>query len=72
MKNGNNKFGYLQIYGKYFSLIFQMIFLVVIGGFGGKYLDGLFNFEKPVFAVVLIIFAAILSLYLFFTTIFKK
>jgi len=72
VKNRDDKFGYLQSYAKYFSLVFQMIVLIVMGGFGGKALDNLLHFEKPVFAVILIILATVLSLFLFFRTILKK
>jgi hypothetical protein len=72
VKNRDDNFGYLQAYAKYFSLVFQMIVLIVMGGFGGRALDNLLHFQKPVCAVVLIILAAALSLYLFFRTILKK
>jgi len=68
----DNKFDYLRSYGKYFGLVFQMIMLVVIGAFGGKWLDSYFHLETHICAILLIIVAAILSLYLFFKTIFTK
>lgn len=67
-----NKNDYLKSYAKYFGLTFQMIILVVMGGFGGKALDSYFKLQSPVFTVILIILAAILALYLFFKTIFTK
>ena len=72
MKKSDDKFGYLQTYAKYFSMTFQMIVLIVMGGFGGRALDNLFLFNKPVFAVIFIILATVLSLFLFFRTILKK
>ena len=72
VKNQKDQFGYLHYYTKYFSLTFQMIALIVMGGFGGKGLDNLFQFEKPVFAVILTILATVLSFYLLFSTILKK
>ncbi|MCX6221823.1 MAG: AtpZ/AtpI family protein [Bacteroidia bacterium] len=68
----DNKFDYLKSYAKYFGLVFQMIVLVVIGAFGGKWLDGYFQNETQICTIILIIVAAILSLYLFFKTIFTK
>lgn len=68
----DNKFDYLKSYAKYFGLVFQMIVLVVIGAFGGKWLDGYFQLETHICTILLIIVAAILSLYLFFKTIFTK
>jgi membrane protein DedA with SNARE-associated domain len=49
-----------------------MIVLIVIGGFGGKWLDSYFRLDTHIFTIILIIVAAILSLYLFFKTIFSK
>jgi len=62
----------MRSYAKYFGLVFQMIVLVVIGAFGGKWLDGYFQFGTHIFTIILIIAAASLSLYLFFKTIFTK
>ena len=68
----DNKFDYMKSYAKYFGLVFQMIVLVVIGALEVKWLDSYFHFETHIFAILLIIAAAILSLYLFFKTIFTK
>ena len=68
----DNKNDYLRAYAKYFSLTFQMILLIVMGGFGGKALDRHFGFESHIFTIILIILAAILAFYLFFKTIFTK
>lgn len=68
----DHQFDYLRLYAKYFGLIFQMIMIIVIGGFGGKALDSYFQLKTPVFTIILIILAAILSFYLFFKTIFTK
>jgi len=68
----DNKNDYLRAYAKYFSLTFQMILLIVMGGFGGKALDRYFGNESHIFTIFLIILAAILSFYLFFKTIFTK
>ena len=71
-KEKENKYDYLKSYAKYFGLTFQMIVLVVMGGFGGKALDSYFELKSHLFTIILIILAAILSLYLFFKTIFTK
>lgn len=70
-KNGN-KYDYLQSYARYFSLVTQMIVLLVLGGFGGRALDNYLHSGKPLFTVILIVLAAILSFYLFFKSIFTK
>ena len=74
MKNDdkNNKYGYMSSYAKYFSLTFQMIVIIVGGGFGGKALDRYFNLETHIFTIVLIILATVLSFYLFFKSILSK
>jgi hypothetical protein len=68
----SNKFDYMRSYAKYFGLVFQMIVLIVLGGFGGRALDAYFNFQAHPFTIVLIILATIISLYLFFKTVFTK
>lgn len=35
------------------GLAFQMFFLLLIGWFGGSYIDRYFGFEKPAFALIL-------------------
>ncbi len=72
MSPKGNKYDYLKSYTKYFGLTFQMVVIIVMGGFGGKALDGYFRMESPIFTIVLIILAASLSFYLFFKTIFSK
>lgn len=67
-----NNNDYLKSYAKYFGLVFQMIGLVVMGGFGGKALDRYINPESSIFTIILIILAAVLSLYLLFKTILTK
>jgi F0F1-type ATP synthase assembly protein I len=71
-KGKENKNEYLRAYAKYFGLTFQMILIVVMGGFGGKALDNWLNPQSHLFTIILIILAATLSLYLFFKTIFTK
>jgi F0F1-type ATP synthase assembly protein I len=67
-----NKNDYMRAYAKYFGLMIQMILLVVGGGFGGKALDSYFKIEPHIFTIIFIILATILSLYLFFKTLFNK
>ena len=68
----NNKYGYMRSYAKYFSLTFQMIVIIVGGGFGGKALDRYLNLETHIFTIVFIILATVLSFYLFFKSILSK
>ena len=68
----NNKFDYMRSYAKYFGLVFQMIVLIVLGGFGGRALDAYFNIQAHLFTIILIVLATIISLYLFFKTVFTK
>lgn len=72
MKNKDDRFGFMQVYAKYFNLTFQMIAIIVLGGFGGKAIDTWLRNEKGFFVVICIVLATILSLYLFFKTILKK
>jgi hypothetical protein len=68
----DNKYDYLRSYAKYFGITFQMIILIVMGGFGGRALDNYFHIGTHIFAIVLIILATILSLFLLFKTLFNK
>lgn len=53
----------LSDYGKYSSLAFQMIAIILIGVFGGMKLDHWLKPRFPVFTVVLSFLAVILALY---------
>ena len=72
MAQQENKNDYMRAYAKYFGLMIQLILLVVGGGFGGKALDSYFRVETHIFAIILIILATILSLYLLFKTLLNK
>jgi F0F1-type ATP synthase assembly protein I len=63
---------YLRLYGKYSSIVFQMIVIILLGAFGGRELDKLMKLEHPVFTIILILISAFLSLFYFFRTILKK
>lgn len=66
------KWTYLKSYGKYSSMVFQMILIVLIGTFGGQELDKLLDMKHPVFTIVLILVSASLSLFYLFHTLLKK
>jgi hypothetical protein len=53
----------LRNYGRYSSLAFQMAFIIVLGTFGGRYLDRWVDWKFPVFTVVLSIFSVFLAIY---------
>jgi len=50
-------------YAKYSTIAFQMIFIILIGVFGGIKLDQIVKIEFPVFTVVLSILSVILAIY---------
>ena len=62
----------MKSYSKYMSMTFQMILIIVMGGFGGKALDNYFRLENHLFAIVLIILAAAIALFILFKTLFNK
>lgn len=70
--DSSDKWTYLKAYGKYSSMVFQMILIVLIGTFGGKELDKLMDMKHPVFTIVLILVSACLSLFYLFHTLLKK
>lgn len=67
-----DKNDYLRAYSKYMGMTFQMILIIVMGGFGGKALDNYFQNENHIFAIVLIILATVIALFILFKTLFNK
>jgi ATP synthase protein I len=53
----------LNSYARYSGLAFQMIAIILAGVFGGMKLDELVKWDFPVFTLVLILLAVILSMY---------
>lgn len=53
----------LNDYGRYSSIAFQMVAIILAGVFGGHYLDKYLNFQFPVFTVVLSLLSVILAMY---------
>jgi len=70
--NMSRKKEYLRLYGKYSSMVFQMIGIILIGTFGGQALDKSLNMAHPVFTIILILVSAFLSLFYFFRSIWNK
>jgi fumarate reductase subunit D len=70
--DSSEKWTYLKAYGKYSSMVFQMIIIVLIGTFGGRELDKILEMKHPVFTIILILVSAFLSLFYLFRTLFKK
>ena len=68
----SDKKDYLKSYGKYSSMVFQMIIIVLIGTFGGQQLDKLLELKHPVFTIILILISAFLSLFYMIRTLMKK
>jgi hypothetical protein len=67
------KFGEsFQAYARYSSLAFQMLFIILAGVFGGKYLDQWLELKFPVFTVVLSVSSVILSIYYAIKDFIKK
>ena len=53
----------LSDYGRYSSLAFQMIAIILVGVFGGIKLDQVVRWEFPIFTLVLTIIAVVFSMY---------
>jgi hypothetical protein len=68
----SDKKSWLKAYGKYSSMVFQMILIVLLGTFGGQQLDKLLELKHPVFTIILILVTASLSLFYLFHTLLKK
>jgi len=57
---------------RYMGLAFQMIVIILIGAFLGKWLDGYFETTKPYFAAGVSLFAVFLSLWFSFKELLIK
>jgi hypothetical protein len=68
----SDKKDWLKSYGKYSSMVFQMILIILIGAFGGRELDKLLELKHPVFTIILILISAFLSLFYMIRTLMKK
>ncbi len=53
----------LNVYAKYSAIAFQMFAIILIGVFGGWKLDEFFNFQFPIFTLILTVLSVILSIY---------
>jgi F0F1-type ATP synthase assembly protein I len=51
-------------YGKYSAIAFQMIIIILLGTFFGKFLDSKFNFYKPTLTVIFALISIMLALYI--------
>ena len=60
----SSKFGADNAYIKYTGLGFQMITTILLGVFGGMYLDEYFEMSVPAFTAGLSLFSVIASMYL--------
>jgi F0F1-type ATP synthase assembly protein I len=51
-------------YGKYSGMAFQMIFIILIGTFLGKFLDSRLEFRQPTFTVAFALISIGIALYI--------
>jgi hypothetical protein len=66
------KMDYLKEYGKYSSLIFQMIAIAAAGVLGGIKLDKWLNMKGPIFTIILTVLMTFVAIFHLFRTIMKK
>ncbi len=66
------KMNYLKEYGKYSSLLFQMIVIAAVGVLGGIELDKWLKLKAPVFTIILTILMTFVAIFHLFKTILKK
>jgi F0F1-type ATP synthase assembly protein I len=71
-EDDGGKMNYLKEYGKYSSLIFQMIVIAAVGVLGGIELDKWLKMSKPVFTISLTILMTFVAIFHLFRTIMKK
>ena len=53
----------LKAYGKYSSIAFQMLVIILAGVFGGRELDKWVEWQFPVFTLILSILGVFLAIY---------
>lgn len=70
--DGRGKMNYLKEYGKYSSLLFQMIVIATVGVLGGIELDKWLKMKTPVFTILLTILMTFVALFHLFKTILRK
>jgi hypothetical protein len=63
LKNQEKTAKSLSNYGRYSSLAFQMIAIILLGVFGGIKLDAWLKMHFPVFTILLSFVAVLLALY---------
>jgi hypothetical protein len=62
----------LQTYGRYSSLAFQMLFIILACVFGGRWIDSWLAWKIPVFTIVLSMLGVIMSIYFAVKDFLKK
>lgn len=67
----NNNDNWMRDYGRYSSIAFQMIVIVLGGVFLGYKIDQWLHFEKHIFLVILSILSGFLALYFAFRDLLK-
>lgn len=72
IEDDRSKLNYLKEYGKYSSLVFQMIALAATGVLGGIELDKWLKMKVPVFTIILTVLMTFAALFYLFRTIMKK
>lgn len=71
-KRKNNPIDSVNAYAKYSSLAFQMIFIILAGVLGGRWIDGKLELSYPVFTAVLSVISVILAIYYALKDFIKK
>ena len=72
MDKNNQKKKQLNNYGKYSSIAFQMLAIILLGVWGGVKLDEWLNLSFPVFTIVLSLFSVTLAIYTVVKDLLKK
>ncbi len=71
-KTNKQKKKHLNNYGKYSSIAFQMLAIILIGVFGGVKLDEWLELKFPVFTVTLSLLSVSLAIYTVIKDLLKK
>ena len=71
-EDDGGKMNYLKEYGKYSSLIFQMIVIAAVGVIGGIQLDKWLKMSSHVFTITLTVLMTFAAIFHLFRAIMKK
>jgi len=72
MDKNNQKKKHISNYGKYSSIAFQMLAIILLGVWGGVKIDEWLEMSIPVFTIILSLLSVVLAIYSVVKDLLKK